>query len=291
MRALDLAASLDELGIAAAWEIGDQVRLAAITSPNEPCLGDPAQRRVEAFRNLVVGTMAERAFRQQHLAPLEHAGFRIVDYIARGDNRDFGVQRDGLEVPINVKVASTRFREALRVVGLDPDDCVPVGAYKAIGASERVADLLYVFLVDFDLREKVDNFMDRLEGSLAIGWHLFSWYAGRGAKKAQDQYNATLFDRRGSELMALAPEVTKYRAISALRVLAIMGKNPRRVPGLGVKAAGRGVFQAEVNVHVSVQNETKPWSEVAGELSQFGILQVLDRIRRRQTVEVSDPLL
>jgi len=148
-----------------------------------------------------------------------------------------------------------------------------------------------VFLVDFDLREKVDAFMDRLEDSLGIGWHLFSWYAGRGAKKAQDRYNATLFDRRGLELMALAPEVTKYRAISALRVLAIMGKNPRRVPGLGVKAAGRGVFQAEVNIHVSVENETKSWSEVADELKQLGIQHVLDKVRRRQAAEVSDPLL
>ena len=291
MNAADLAASLDDLGIALGWEIGDQVRAAAATSPDAPCLGEPAARRVEAFRNLVVGTIAERAFREQHLAPLETAGFEIIDYHERGENRDFGVQRDGLEVPINVKVASTRFREARRVVGLDPDDCIPVGAYKAIGASEHVGDLLYVFLVDFDLREKVDAFMDRLEDSLGIGWDLFSWYAGRGAKKAQDRYNATLFDRRGLELMALAPEVTKYRAISALRVLAIMGKNPRRVPGLGVKAAGRGVFQAEVNIHVSVENETKSWSEVADELKQQGIQHLLDKVRRRQTTEVSDPLL
>jgi len=71
-------------------------------------------------------------------------------------------------LPINVKVASTLFRKARTVVGLDPEDCIPISAYKAIGASERVRDLVYVDLVDFTLRQRVDAFMVRLEGSLAV---------------------------------------------------------------------------------------------------------------------------
>ena len=80
----------------------------------------------------------------------------MVPYHESGENRDYGVQRDGLELPINVKVASTKFREAQRIVHISPDECIPISAYKAIGASEHVPDLVYVVLVDFTLREKVD---------------------------------------------------------------------------------------------------------------------------------------
>lgn len=273
------------------WEFGDHIRQASSYFPKETCLPEPAGRRIEAFQNLVVGTIAERVFREQHLATLEPFGFAIVDYHEKGENRDFAVQRDTLELPINVKVASTKFREAQRVVGLDPDDCVPVGAYKAIGASERVSDLVYVFLVDFSLRERVDAFVDQLVGPLAIGWHLLSWYAGRGARRAQDRFNVALFDAQAAALMALVPGVTSYRVISAQRVLSIMRKLPRRVPGLGVKAAGRGVFQAEVNVHVSVSQETRPWDEIADQLRREGIQPSLDEIRRTAPSVIPDPAL
>lgn len=288
-QALDDA--LTALGIQAGWDHGDHIRDAALRYPADPCLPEPAARPVEAFRNLVVGTMAEHAFRDRHLVVLGASNFTIVDYHEKGENRDFAIQRGQLELPINVKVASTMFREAQRVVGLAPDDCIPIGAYKAIGASERVPDLVYVFLVDFTLRDKVDAFMDELTGPLAIGWHLLSGYAGKGATKAQNQFTEALFRQHAAPLMALAPGVTSFRVISARRALAIMRRRPRRVPGLGVKAAGRGVFQAEVNIHVSVRDETRPWDEVADVLRRIGIQPILDEIRRTVPAVIPDPAL
>jgi hypothetical protein len=184
----ELSGVLDRLGITAGWEIGDAIRAARFLAPTEPPLAAPRDARHQAFQNLVVGRLAERVFRRDQFAALEREGFLIHDYHEAGENRDYGVEMRGLELPINVKVASTLFRKAWETVGLDPDDCVPISAYKAIGASERVPDLVYVDLVDFELRERVDGFMDRLEDYLAIGWHLFSWYGGRGATKAQNEY-------------------------------------------------------------------------------------------------------
>ncbi len=286
-----LVDTLDHLGIPAGWEVGDHLRAAAASAPDEPALGDPRDRRNQAFENLVVGTLVERVFRRHHLAPMEAHGFTVVDYHERGENRDYGLERDGEELPINVKVASTLFRNAKTVVGLEPDDCVPISAYKAIGASERVPTLVYVDLVDFTLRDKVDAVMDSLEGDLEIGWHILAWYGGKGAKKAQDRYITTLFDQRGNDLEALAPGSTSFRVISAQRVLAIMRQNPRRVPGLGVKGAGTGSFSAEVNVHVSVASETRPWDDVADECRQRGIPHVLAQITRTAPAQVPDPLL
>src|SRR6185295_46081 len=200
-------------------------------------------------------------------------------------------QKDSWELPINVKVASTMFREARRVVGLDPEDCIPLGAYKAIGASERVPALVYVYLVDFELRQRVDAFMESLDEDFSIGWDLLSWFGGNGMKRAQNQYITALFEHHGSDLRALTPGATSFRVISAQRALAIMRKHPRRVPGLGVKAAGTGVIRGEVNIHVSVEQETRSWDEVADLIRGKGIQRVLNQVTRTVQAEVPDPEL
>ena len=291
LSARDLSDALDALVIDDQWKLGRDVRAAANDSTDAARLGAPNATRRQGFQNQVVGRIAERVFRDDHLAALEPDGFEIVEYYAKGENRDYGAQKDGLELPINVKVASTMFRNAKTVVGLEPEDCVPISAYKAIGASEKVPDLVYVDLVDFELREKVDAFMDGLEGPLGIGWHLLSWYGGTGARKAEDQYVAALFDEHADALKQLAPGAAAFRVISAQRVLAILRENPRRVPGLGVPGAGTGGFIAEVNVHVSVADEMVPWDDAADRLRNEGIAPVLESIREMTTIEVPDPAL
>lgn len=172
--ARELAAAIDGLGVAAGWEFGDVIRAAAANAPGSRPLPEAQKNRSQAFQNLVVGTIAERVFRENHLSPLESEGFTVADLHERGENRDYALLRDESELPINVKVASTLFRKARETVGLDPEDCIPISAYKAIGASERVPTLVYVDLVDFSLRERVDAFVEELKGDLAIGWHLLS---------------------------------------------------------------------------------------------------------------------
>lgn len=289
MSARELSSALGALGLPETWVVHAQVLEAAATAPDEQCLGEPRDTVKGGFQNQVVGRIAERVFRDDHLAALESDGFDIVDYHEQGENRDYGAQRDGLELPINVKVASTLFRNARQVVGLDPEDCVPISAYKAIGAAERVPDLIYVDLVDFTLREKVDLFMDGLDGPLAVGWHLLSWYGGSGVRRAEDAYVDALFAEHGEALKRLAPPVSQFRVISAKRVLAILRHVPRRVPGLGVPGAGTGGFVAEVNVHVSVSDEMVPWNEIAEALRAEGIQPIIDRVRLESSETWPDP--
>lgn len=286
----EIVAALDEFAIADTWEIGASIRglpkesigLTGVTRGDKPN---------QAFRNLVVGTIAEGVFRSTQLVPLEAFGFNIIDYREAGDNRDFGLTKDGLELPINVKTASTIFRNAKTTVGLDPEDCIPVSAYKALGAIDHVPDLVYADLVDFNLREKVDKFISSLTGASAVLWDLFSWYAGRGAKKAQDTYITRLFDTHREQLEKLVDPAGKFRTISAKRVIAIMRRYPRRVPGLGIKAAGTGSFNAEVNVHVSVRDETVAWEDVAALVKNRGIEHVLSLIRETASETVPSPKL
>jgi len=224
----EILAALDEVGIADTWAPAGLLRGGLLGDGSN--LGDlPRKAKLNAgFRNQVVGRIAERVFRLRHLSRLEPR-FTIHDYHARGDNRDYGIANERVELPVNVKVASTLFRNA-RMFGLEPEDCIPISSYKALNAIRAVPDLVYVDLVDFTLRDKADALMDGMDGTLGVLWDLMSWYGGRGDRAAQDKYIDHLFDARGTELDALAPGVTSFRAISAKRVLAILRENPRRVP-------------------------------------------------------------
>lgn len=281
----EVVTALDHAAIENAWPVAEQIRAGVEVRD----LADRKAAPISGFRNQIVGRIAERAFRGRYLAQLE-PDFAIHDYHERGDNRDYGVERDGAELPINVKTASTLFRNAASF-GLEPEDCIPISSYKALNAVDKVPDLVYVDLVDFSLRERADAVMDGLTGTLGVLWDLLSWYAGRGATRAQNQYVDHLFAERGDQLDALAPGVTSFRVISAKRVLAILRENPRRCPGLGVKAAGTGTFNAEVNVHVSVRGETQPWDDIADILRRSGVIGVLDLIRTTETRLVQAPLL
>jgi hypothetical protein len=285
-----IVAALDEYDIPDSWVLAKTLR------QSDPAqIGPPAEARLkymsDAFRNLVVGNIAEGVFAAKHLEPLKAFGYTVVPHFEKGDNRDFGVERDGLELPINVKTASTLFRKALSTVGLEPEDCIPISAYKANSAAKRVPDLVYVDLVDFALRERADAYMDKLSDNAAILWDLLSWYGGTGAKKAQDVFMAEMFKAHRTPLEALITDDSRFRVISAQRVKAIVREIPERCPGLGIKGAGTGGFNAEVNVHVSVGGETKPWSAIAGTLENDGIQGVLDSIRKRETRDVSAPEL
>jgi len=227
-----VVAALDDLGIGDAWVVAARLRGWPITPGVEVAdLPERTEEPVSAFRNQVVGRIAERVFRTRHLAALEPR-FTIRDYHAQGENRDFSVEANGLELPINVKTASTIFRNA-RDFGLEPEDCIPISSYKALNAVDRVPDLVYVDLVDFALRQRTDAMMDALGGSLGIGWDLLSWYRGKGAKEAQDRFVDRLFEVHGAELDALAPGVANFRVISAQRVLAILRTTPGAAPVLG----------------------------------------------------------
>ena len=276
LSAREVVGALNDLGIGPGWAVADQLRTFAAQNPSAQGLG-PAfaarQPRVnEAFRNLVVGMIAERLFDEICLTPLEIDGFTVRDFRAVHDNRDYVVEKDGMRLPINVKVSATRFEGAQRLVGLDPDDCLAFSAYKAwSGASKRV---LFVSLVDHDLRKKVDEFMEGLDGHTRTVWELFSHYGGpdwdRGAKKAQDQFITDLFRRHHRALLSLAGDTPNFRAISAQRVVAIMNENWNRNPGL-TKPGMSGGSQ----IHVSMARETCTWAGIVQMLQAEGVSGVL----------------
>jgi hypothetical protein len=89
--------------------------------------------------------------------------------------RDFTLYESELELPINIKNAGTRFMRAKELVGLDPDDCIPIPAYKAHGALEVAPNLVYLVSVDYDLVSSLDKLLPTLLTSEeSLVWRLSS---------------------------------------------------------------------------------------------------------------------
>ncbi len=201
---------------------------------------------------------------------------------------DFTILENELELPINVKNAGTRFENARQLVGLDPDDCVPVPAYKAHDAIEKEPNLLYAFSVDYTLIRKIEShLLTQFNRDEANVWRLLNEYAGTNYKDAEDKFIYSMVNKHWfefSEHVALPV----FRVISARKAIQVLQKLPKRTPGIGLKAWGTGA-SAEVNVHISLSEETKGWDEIHNRVRMNGIQDIIDAVNRKRTELVYAP--
>ncbi len=286
--AQSLQAALTVASIPVTWSVAAHIHSLAGTDIGLSGVTRTTQVR-DGFRNQLVGRIAEVQFEDNHLASLKSHGFEWRSHYAKGDNRDYSVThpKTTAELSINVKTASTLFRNAMSVVKLEPTDCVPISVYKALGGSKSWPDLIYADLVDFNLRQRADDFVSGLGGDEELLWDMFSWYGGKGAKTAEDAYTKWIHGRHKTRLQGLIDPACEFRVISAKRAIAIQHAIPRRCPGLGIK----GGF-GEVNVHVSVSREMTPWKNVESILISGGGIDEIHRLVMNQvTRSVPEPLL
>ena len=201
---------------------------------------------------------------------------------------DFTIIEDKLELPINVKNAGTRFENAAKLVGLDPDDCIPIPAYKAYNAIERKPDLLYAISIDYTLIRKIESYLlTEFNKDEANVWRLLNDYAGTLIRDAEDKFIYTIVNKywqQFSEEVALP----MFRIISARKSIKILQNSPKRTPGIGLRAWGTGA-SAEVNVHISINNDTKGWNEIFNRIKNNGISEIINAVNRKKTEIVYDP--
>ncbi len=203
---------------------------------------------------------------------------------------DFTLSEGTDRLPINVKNAGTRFANAQALVGLDPDDCIPIPAYKAFGAIESVpySNLVYSCSVDFELARRVGEVLkEGLSAEEALVWWILNDYTGSGVKAAEDQFVSAAVAKYWDQFRK-AVSNTPFVVISARRAIRILKTKPRRTPGLGLKAWGTGVA-GEVNVHVSIKEDMTPWEVVRDRIVSKGVGDILKAVGRRRQEWVDDP--
>lgn len=203
---------------------------------------------------------------------------------------DFTLHQGDLALPINVKNAGTRFENAMALVGLEPDDCIPIPAYKAHDAIEKEPNLIYVFSIDYRLTTKIQtHLLTHLNSQEAAVWKLLNAKAGSRIRDAEDKFIYSIVEKYWAQFTEECP-LPGFRVVSARRAIRLLQTLPKRTPGIGLRAWGTGA-SAEVNVHVSIDRETKPWDELHQRIANHGLENIIGAINRKRTEVVFDPEL
>ncbi len=201
---------------------------------------------------------------------------------------DFTLTERDLRLPVNVKNAGTRFESAQQLVGLEPDDCIPIPVYKAYDAIEKEPNLLYAVAVDYGLVDSINTHLVPLfDEDEAIVWRILNDYSGTRIRDAEDKFVYGITTRHWDNIRDNFAD-PEFRLISARKSIRILQKQPKRTPGIGLRAWGTGA-SAEVNVHISISDETKPWSEVFDRIASNSLGDIIEAINRKKTEVVYDP--
>jgi hypothetical protein len=201
---------------------------------------------------------------------------------------DFTINEGDCSLPINVKNAGTRFENAATLVGLDPNDCVPIPAYKAYDAIEKVPNLLYAISIDYGLIGKIEGtLLPRLTEDELHVWQALNKYDGPLIRDAEDDFVYSAVKKHW-EAFSKHVSLPEFRVISARKSIRILQTLPKRTPGIGLRAWGTGA-SAEVNVHIAVASETTPWAAIRDRIMSEGARNIVDAVNRKKTEIVYDP--
>jgi hypothetical protein len=151
---------------------------------------------------------------------------------------DFTIIEDGLALPVNVKNAGTRFENAATLVGIDPNDCIPIPAYKAYDAVEKVPNLLYAISIDYSLIGKIESqLLTRLTKDEAHVWQVLNKYAGPHIRDAEDRFIYSTVNKHWTDFSEHV-SLPVFRIVSARKAIRILQTLPKRTPGIGLRAWG-----------------------------------------------------
>jgi hypothetical protein len=200
---------------------------------------------------------------------------------------DFTLSEGDETVPINIKNAGTRFEQARALVGLDPDDTIPIPAYKAHAAITSMPNLLYIISVDYSLIGSLNSLLPQLFNvQEKIVWDLLNSYAGTLLRNAEDTFIFGMVRKYWEQLRPIAIQ-NPFNVISARKAVRILQTKPQRTPGIGLRAWGTGA-SAEVNVHISIQDETTPWPDIASRIVAKGLVDIVLAVNRKRMEQVYD---
>jgi hypothetical protein len=112
-----------------------------------------------------------------------------------------------------------RFENAANLVGLDPDDCIPIPAYKAYDAIEKKPNLLYAICIDYTLLTKIKkNIFSHFSPDESFVWEILSNYAGTSVRDAEDRFVYSIVNRHWEQFSQHVP-CPVFHIISARKAI------------------------------------------------------------------------
>lgn len=227
---------------------------------NEVTDQDLAKRRL-GIAQMLLGELAERRFEAVIQEVTGGGVLRIEDHRPSRTDTDYRLL-NGSNNPIcrfNIKFHGSLFREARRFVGLDPNDCFALAAYKINNALRRQEDerLPYIFLV-----LSVPQLTAADVGRLVPDDYVWALGVLGGKRVVEETIVSRLLGP--DHLARFQPILDKmpagqFRVISAAKASKLLHEKLfERVHALSLKGFTRKFRNAEVDMHFSLSQELTP---------------------------------
>lgn len=261
----------------------------AILSP----LPQQEARIRNSLGQLVVGSLAEKAFEERYRASVGSSELQLLDdRHVRGDTDYLVFNGSGRQVfRMNIKFHGALFRRARELVGLEPTDCFALATYKIYSALQKqeAEHLPYIFVIVGvpGLTGSIvgEGIPENLVHLSAIA-HLSPKVSGK--RQIEDQIVSRLtaapvelgFAGNMGRFLTQIREAEWYvlsarRADNLLRKLLF-----ERAYALRVRAFARNYSGAELDMHFSLKGDLKPLAEFFEVLHTHGMTGLASRLER-----------
>lgn len=216
--------------------------------------------------NLLLGRLGEDYFESligSRLPEVELRSYTAAPKLIERVERKYGITNYDVLLKgeklfhANIKVHATQFREAQRMVGLDPEDCFPLAVYKILSGlgEQRRTGIPFVFLVfiRWDMRETVSRRVKALER--AFQERIAEVFRKRDRAKQDALVNDLVarWEEDGTWQNLLKElEASEHRVISPEKALRLLVENIERCPALVIP---RFRFAGEINMHLAIREE------------------------------------
>jgi hypothetical protein len=235
---------------------------------------------------MLVGHLAERAFEEIYKRTIGTDDLHLEKITDKHNETDYRViNGSGRQVfRINIKFHGTLFRDARKVVGLEPEDCFALATYKIKQGLEKhdKEGLPYLFLI-VSANVAASEVGDTIPQPIANLWTLIASTKGKveGKKRLEDRLVDYLVREPPPQFAAIHNRLiqtlaeAKWRVLSARKAQKVMKDLLfQRVFALTVKNFTRAYSRAEVDMHFSMAADMMPLEEFLRQLKAMGHIGV-----------------
>jgi hypothetical protein len=268
--------------VAALAASSDPVRAALGIGPAFVPPEDLSRKTRTQLGRMLVGHLAERAFEEIYKRTIGTDDLHLEKITEKHNETDYRViNGSGRQVfRINIKFHGTLFRDAKKVVGLEPEDCFALATYKIKQGLEKhdKEGLPYLFLI-VSANIAASDVGDTIPQEIANLWTLIASTKGKveGKKRLEDRLVDYLVREpplefatiRGRLIETLAH--AKWRVLSARKAQKVMKDLLfQRVFALTVKNFTRAYSRAEVDMHFSLSTDMMALEDFLKQLKTMG---------------------
>ncbi len=253
----------------------------------EPKIHQRAAKGEAMIGQLILGTLAERAFEAIYRSKLGDSEFSLQDYREDRNDTDYRVCNGGGRplFRINSKFHGSHFRQAREMVGLEPADCFALATYKIWSATQKEQDehLPYLFLI-ISAPISTPTVVAHVPPAFrTLAKYMHASAVAAGKRDLEERMVEVLIEDTGA-FGALVKNwqdeiaSAQWRVLSARRAVKLLREKMfERVFALKTRNFNQAYRNAEIDMHYSLAGDMTPLQDVLEVLRNEGSQGVVGR--------------